>query len=132
MATALPAPPLPVRVAAGIVGAEALLGLVMAVVFGVGSEGSLGARIGEASYFLILAVALGACAVLLWRGHSGARTPAIVAQLLLVPVIYSTLGNGDLLVGIPSLLVVVGTFLLLISEPSRRWAVGADTTARGE
>lgn len=125
-------PPLPVRIAAAVVGLEALLGLAMAVVFAVASEGSVGARIGEASYFLLIAVALGFCALFLWRGRAGARTPSIVTQLLLVPVIYATLGNGDLLLGIPALLVVVGTFLLLVSEPSRRWAVGADSAARGE
>jgi uncharacterized membrane protein YhaH (DUF805 family) len=124
--------PTPVRIAAGLVGLEGLAGLVMAVVFGVWSEGSVGSRIGEASYFLLVAVALGCCAVLLFRGHHGARTPAIVTQLLLVPVVYTTLGSGQIVVGIVALLFVVGTFLLLISEPSRRWAVGADEASRSE
>jgi hypothetical protein len=124
-------PPVQVRVAAGLVGLEGLLGLAMAVVFGFWSEGGLGARIGEASYFVILGVALVACAFFLYRGRHGARTPAIVVQLLLVPVVYTTLGGGQIVVGIVALLFVVGTFMLLVSEPSRRWAVGADEQARG-
>jgi len=125
-------PPVQVRAAAGLVGLEGLLGLVMAVVFGIWSEGGLGARIGEASYFVILGGALALCAWFLYQGRHGARTPAIVAQLLLVPVVYTTLGSGQILVGIAALLFVVGTFMLLISEPSRRWAVGADEDSRSE
>ncbi|GAA1875802.1 hypothetical protein GCM10009836_66360 [Pseudonocardia ailaonensis] len=125
-------PPRPVQVAAGIVGAEGLLSLVVAGVFAVASEGGVGARIGEASYFVIIGAALVFCAAALFRGRSGARTPAIVAQLLLVPVVYSTLSSGQLLIGIAALVVVVGTFLLLVSEPARRWSMGIDQRRRGD
>ncbi|MCE0766384.1 hypothetical protein LWC35_26280 [Pseudonocardia kujensis] len=126
------APPVQVRAAAGVVGLEGLIGLGAAVVFGIASEGGLGARLGEASYFVLLGGALLLCAVLLWRGRHGARTPSIVAQLLLVPFVYSQLAEGRLGIGIVALLVVVGTFLLLVSEPARRWSMGADERSRAE
>ena len=57
-------------------------------------------------------------------GGGGARTPAIVTQLLLLPVVYSLIGpSQELVLGIVSGVYVVGTFLLLISEPSRRWSM---------
>lgn len=126
------APPVQVRAAAAVVGLEGLVGLGAAVVFGVASEGGLGDRIGEASYFVLLGGALLLCAVLLWRGRHGARTPSIVAQLLLVPFVYSQLAEGRLAIGIVALLLVVGTFLLLVSEPARRWSMGADERSRAE
>jgi hypothetical protein len=60
----------------------------------------------------------------LLRGKRWARTPAIVAQLLLLPVVYSLIGpSQQLVLGILAGLVVIGTFLLLISEPSRTWSM---------
>ena len=56
-------------------------------------------------------------------GRRGARTPAIVTQLLLLPVVYSLIGpSQQLLLGIAAGIDVVATFLLLISERSREWA----------
>ncbi|WP_345377900.1 hypothetical protein [Pseudonocardia yuanmonensis] len=126
------APPVQVRAAAAVVALEGLVGLAAAVVFGVASEGGLGARLGESSYFVLLGAALLFLAVLLWRGRPGARTPSIVAQLLLVPFVYSQLAEGRLAIGVVALLLVVGTFLLLVSEPARRWSIGADERSRSE
>ncbi|GAA4675359.1 hypothetical protein GCM10023215_04050 [Pseudonocardia yuanmonensis] len=120
------------RAAAAVVALEGLVGLAAAVVFGVASEGGLGARLGESSYFVLLGAALLFLAVLLWRGRPGARTPSIVAQLLLVPFVYSQLAEGRLAIGVVALLLVVGTFLLLVSEPARRWSIGADERSRSE
>ena len=59
-------------------------------------------------------------------GRRGARTPAIVTQLLLLPVVYSLIGpSRQLLLGIAAGIYVVVTFLLLISERSREWVDGA-------
>jgi hypothetical protein len=57
-------------------------------------------------------------------GRRGARTPAIVTQLLLLPVVYSLIGpSQQLVLGIAAGVYVIGTFLLLISERSRMWAL---------
>ncbi|GAA4549408.1 hypothetical protein [Pseudonocardia xishanensis] len=125
-------PPVQVRAAAVLVGVEALLGVVTAVLYVFFTGRGIGTRLVEASYFALIGAALAAVAVLLYRGRHGARTPAIVTQLLLIPMIYNSLSTGDLVVGFVALFFVVGTFLLLISEPSRRWVLGADEESRSE
>lgn len=79
-------------------------------------------QLGEAGYFAVIGAALLAVAIGLARGRRWARTPAIVTQLLLLPVVYSLLGpSRQLLLGGAALLVVGSAFLLLLSEPVRRW-----------
>jgi peptidoglycan/LPS O-acetylase OafA/YrhL len=115
-----------VLLAGGIVGAQGLVGVAVALVFLVRAIGSgaPGAGIAEAVYFLLVGGAVLFAGTGLLRGKRWARTPAIVAQLLLLPVVYSLIGpSQQLLLGILVGLVVIGTFLLLISEPSRRWSM---------
>jgi hypothetical protein len=115
-----------VLLAGGIVGAQGLVGVAVALVFLVRAIGSgaPGAGIAEAVYFLLVGGAVLFAGTGLLRGKRWARTPAIVAQLLLLPVVYSLIGpSQQLLLGILAGLVVIGTFLLLISEPSRRWSM---------
>jgi hypothetical protein len=66
-------------------------------------------------------------------GRRWARTPAIVTQLLLLPVVYSLIGpSRQLVLGIVAGAFVVTTFMLLISERSREWSMGLDLPdARG-
>ena len=119
-------PPRQVLLAGGIVGAQGLVGVAVALVFLVRAIGSgaPGAGIAEAVYFLLVGGAVLFAGTGLLRGKRWARTPAIVAQLLLLPVVYSLIGpSQQLLLGILAGIVVIGTFLLLISEPSRRWSM---------
>jgi len=53
-----------------------------------------------------------------------ARTPAIVLDLLLIPVGFSVITSGLAVIGIPVLLLAGGTVALLL-EPSTRAALGA-------
>lgn len=124
-------PPVPenVRVAGWLVGLQGLVAVVVAVVLGVRSFGGDPARlyygIAESGIFLLLGAAVAGIGYGLVRGVHGCRTPAIVIQLLLLPVIYSLLGPSRQLVwGIVCGLLVLLTFLLLISEQSRRWSMG--------
>jgi hypothetical protein len=112
-----------------MVGVEALLGLAFAVALVIGAIGAdrPGPLLGEAAYFLIIGAALVAVAVGLVIGRRWARTPAIVTQLLLLPVVYSLIGpSHQLVLGIVAGVFVVGTFMLLISERSRTWSMGLD------
>lgn len=85
------------------------------------------AVLGEAGLFVAAgAVVLGA-GVGLVAGRRWARTPAIVTQLLLLPVVYSLIGpSRQLVLGIAAGAYVVATFLLLISERSRAWSLDLD------
>ena len=123
-------PPTPVRAAGALVGLEALAAAAFTAVLAARSgaaELGVGAVLAEAGFFLLVAVALGVVAAGLWTGRRWARTPAIVTQLLLLPAVYSLLGpSHQLLIGLVAGAVVVAAFLLLISERSRAWSMGAE------
>ena len=125
------AAPQNVRVAGVLVALQGAVGAVFGVVLAVralaGSGPAVGYGLAEAGFFLLIGAAVVAVGGALVRGHRGARTPAIVVQLLLLPVVYSLIGPSHQLVwGIVTGLVVVLTFLLLISDQSRRWSMGDD------
>jgi hypothetical protein len=125
--------PRQVRLAGVLVGVQGLLAAGFAVALVVRAltvEGSgLLVRdiVGEAGYFVLVGAALVAVGLGLVAGRRWARTPAIVTQLLLLPVVYTLIGpSRQLLLGIVAGLYVAGTFLLLISEPAKVWAMGLD------
>lgn len=128
-AGARPVVPENVRVAGVLVGVQGVVGVVVSVVLGVRALGAAGAGsyygLGEAAFFLVLAGGVAGIGYGLFRGVHGCRTPAIVLQLLLFPVIYYVLGpSRQLFWGIVCGLYVLFTFLMLISEQSRRWSMG--------
>jgi len=118
------APPPQIRVAGVLVGLQGVAAVVFAVLVGIqASAQPLGSVLGEVGYFAIIGIALVFIGAALVTGRRGARTPAIVTQLLLLPVVYSLIGpSRQLLLGIAAGVYVVATFLLLISERSRVWA----------
>ena len=125
--------PRQVRLAGVLVAIQGLLGLGFAVALTVRALTVEGAGlpvrdiVGEAGYFVLIGAALVAVGAGLVAGRRWARTPAIVTQLLLLPVVYTLLGpSRQLLLGIVAGVFVAGTFLLLISEASRAWAMGLD------
>lgn len=118
------------RIAGGLVALQGLASAGFAVVVGIGaaqSSVSLTALLAETGYFLLIGVALIAVGIGLVLGKRWARTPAIVTQLLLLPVVYNLIGpSQQLLLGIVAGLFVFATFMLLISEASRVWSMGLD------
>ena len=87
-------------------------------------QAGIGAVLGEAGYFALIGAALLFVAFGLVTGRRWARTPAIVTQLLLLPVVYSLIGpSQQLLIGLATGAVVFATFMLLISERSRAWSM---------
>jgi hypothetical protein len=122
------APPAPVRLAGALVGLQALVAaaFTVALVARAGST-TLGVRpvLGEAGFFLVVALALAAVAVGLLTGRRWARTPALVTQLLLLPVVYSLIGpSRQPLLGLACGVVVFAAFMLLLNERSRAWSMG--------
>ena len=123
------APPTPVRVAGVLVGLQALAAAVftgaLVVRAGAASTG-VGPVLGEAGFFLLVTAAVAAVAAGLLTGRLWARTPALVTQLLLLPIVYSLLSSRQLLIGLGCGVVVFAAFMLLINERSRRWSMGDD------
>jgi hypothetical protein len=86
-----------------------------------------GHLLGEIGFFLVVGGAVLAAGAGLCAGRRWARSPAIVTELLLLPVVYSLLGpSRQVLLGVLAGAWVLTAFLLLISERSRRWSMGVD------
>ena len=117
-------PPPQIRVAGLLVGLQGVAAVAFAILVGIqDSTLPLGSVLGEVGYFAVIGIALTLIGAALATGRRGARTPAIVTQLLLLPVVYSLIGpSRQLLLGIAAGIYVVVTFLLLISERSREWS----------
>ncbi len=124
------APPAPVRAAGVLVGLQALAAgaFTVALLVRAGTASAhLGLVLGEAVFFLLVTVALGAVAAGLLTGRRWARTPALVTQLLLLPVVYSLIGPSRQVVpGLVAGAVVFAAFMLLLNERSRLWSMGFD------
>lgn len=126
-----------VRAAGWLVGVEGLLGVAFAVVLLVsrlGGTDQVGNLVAEAVFFLIMGLAVAAVGAGLVLGRGWARTPAIVVQLLLLPVVYSLLGPAEqIAAGVAAGAVVITALLLLINERAKVWSMdlhgGADDTA---
>jgi hypothetical protein len=127
-------PPGPVRAAAGLVGLQGLVAVGFAgyLVVAGGQAQQLSGVLAESGMFLLIAAALLWVAAGLLRGRFWARTPAIVVQLLLLPLAYSLLvPSRQVLAGAVTGVVVVAALLLLLSAPARDWAQDHDTARRG-
>ena len=123
-------PPPQVRLAGALVGLQGLAGVGAAVailVRALAADALSGALLGEIGFFLLIGGAVLAVGAGLLRGRRWARSPAIVTQLLLLPVVYSLLGpSRQVLLGVLSGACVLAAFLLLISERSRAWSMDLD------
>jgi hypothetical protein len=96
-----------------------------------GAEVGVRAAAAEAGFFALVTAGLGAVAAGLLRGRPLARTPAIVTQLLLLPVVYSLLGpSHQLVLGLACGALVFAALMLLLHERSRRWAAGEGSDGR--
>jgi hypothetical protein len=127
-------PPGQVRVASALVAVQGLATL--------GFAGYLAARaraaaigvpavLGEAGLFLLIGLALLAVARGLWRGTAWPRTPAIVVQILLLPLAYSLLlPSGQPVPGGVVAALVLSILGLLMCRPAKSWSLRLDDRRR--
>jgi hypothetical protein len=117
--------PLPVRVAAVVVclqGLAVLAAAVWLVVLELRGESQLGNVYAEAGFFALMAAAVLACGVALLLGKQGARTPAVVIQVLLLGVAWYAIGPSSRPeYGIPVAVVAIATLVLLLGAAARNW-----------
>ena len=130
---ALVRPPTPVRLAAGIVAAEAVGLLVAAAVLVAktvtGHPASVGRALVGAALAVFGAAVLALCARGLMHLRYAARTPVIVLQLLALPVGYSlAFQAGRVGYGGPVLVAALAVLYLLFTPPARA-ALDRDLTA---
>lgn len=120
--------PRPVRAAGvlvvlqGLAGVAIAGGLLVASVRGSSSPVPVGATAAWLAGFGAILVAVG---VNLVRGRHGARTPAVVAQLLLLGACWYAAGpSSQPAYGIPAAAFCVAVLVLLFCPSALRWATG--------
>lgn len=118
--------PLTIRAAGGAVAVQGAAAVVVAVVLlirTVGTNGnSASVGYGTAGLFVVLGGGVLAAGVVLARSMPGGRGPALVVQVLLLPVAWSLLTASDqVIAGVVLGLVALGIIVLLLAGPSRRW-----------
>ncbi|EME51580.1 hypothetical protein G352_25362 [Rhodococcus ruber BKS 20-38] len=119
--------PSTVRAAGGLVVLEGVIAIGFAVVSVVraltgGHDQTVGNGYGLALWLGILFGAVLAAGIALLRGKRWGRAVAIVAQLLLLPVVWSLLTDShQVLLGILLALIVVPALVLLFAPPTTRW-----------
>lgn len=113
-----------------LVGLQGLAGVAIAVgllVLAVGGRTGPVPIVATAAWMAGFGVILLAISVNLVRGRHGARTPAIVAQLLLLGVCwYATGPSSQPAYGVPVGVFCVAILVLLFCPPALRWATGRD------
>lgn len=126
--------PSAIRTAGALAVTEGAAGIVLAVamVVLVGS-GMLGLAtvLATAGFFALLAAGVVVVGVGLLRGRRWARAPAIVVQVLLLPVAYTLLSGGQrgalgVLAGLATGAVVIVSLVLLLSRAAKAWAAALD------
>jgi hypothetical protein len=134
MTPAGPDAPRPVRAAGVLVLLQGLVGVVfggwllVAALRGSTGPVPIGATAAWMIGFAVILLAVGANLV---RGRHGARSPAIVAQLLLLGVCwYATGPSSQPAYGIPAAAFCVAVLMLLFCAPARRWAADAHSATR--
>ncbi|HEU0129114.1 MAG TPA: hypothetical protein VFQ48_10990 [Pseudonocardiaceae bacterium] len=126
--TAAPAAPRPVRVAGVLVGLQGLAGVVIGVgllVLAAGGGSGPVPIVATAVWFAGFGAILLAIGVNLVRGRHGARSPAIVAQLLMLGVCWYAAGPSSRpAYGVPAATFCVVVLVLLFCPPALRWTTG--------
>ncbi|WP_050064711.1 hypothetical protein [Rhodococcus sp. RD6.2] len=118
--------PATVRWAGGLVTLEGAVAVVIAVVLVIrgllGHDQDAANPYGTAAWFVILGGAVLAGGVALLRGRRWGRAIAVVAQLLLLPVVWSLLTDSHRpVLGVLLGIVVVPALVCLFSSPTSRW-----------
>ncbi|MGW0044054.1 hypothetical protein [Rhodococcus sp. NPDC003348] len=127
--------PATVRWAGGLVTFEGAVAVVVALVLVIrgllGHDQDAANPYGTAAWFVILGGAVLAAGLGLLRGRRWGRAIAVVAQLLLLPVVWSLLTDSHRpVLGVLLGVVVVPALVCLFSAPTSRWMAeeyGGDT-----
>ncbi len=129
------APPITLWVAIGALIVEALGALAVAVLLAAAalteSAVSTASAIGTVVVVVLLAVLFAALARLLAKRSRGARGPALVLQLLLIPIGWYIARGGTPWVGVPLLVVVILGVIGLLA-PATRAELGIGLPGRDE
>jgi hypothetical protein len=120
-----PATPTTVRAGGIIVGLQGLAGIAFAIAVLV-QPGVLTTRdrLGEAGFFAVMAAAVIGFGIALVLGKRGARSPAVLIELLLLGIAgYATVPSSRPEYGIPVAVLCLLALYLLLNTRGRAWAM---------
>jgi hypothetical protein len=118
-------PPRPVQIAGVLVLVEAAGLLALAgttLISGLTEDIAVGRTLAQTAYYVVLALAIAACARGVLRGRRWGRTPCLIVQIVLVAVgVWLIAPSGQF--GWGTALIALGgiTGYLLISKPANAW-----------
>lgn len=119
--------PRSVRAGALLVGLQGAAGVVVAIGLLVSGSTGLALMLATAVWFAGFGGILLAVAVSLARGRRSARTPAIVAQILLLGVSWYAAGpSAQPAYGVAAAVLCVAVLVLLCCPPAQQWTTGSD------
>jgi hypothetical protein len=111
--------PVGLRLAAGLVGLEAVSLLVLAgVEVGSLDYGRLALGLTTTAFFVLYAVALGACAYGLWHCKRWSRSPVVLTQLIGLGVAWSFFGGSTVWVTIVLGSLAIATLVCILLPAS--------------
>lgn len=132
MNTAELAVPRAIRVAGVLVMLQGLAGVAAAtevIISAMGESTGPVPVVATAAWLAVLGAFVLAVGAYLARGRHGARTPAIVTQILLLGVSWYAAGpSSQPALGVPAAVFCVAVLVLLFCPPSVHWAIGQDRT----
>jgi hypothetical protein len=125
------AAPRTVRGAGLLVGLQGLAGIAFAIavlIRALAGASTPGNNLyGQAAYFAVIGGAVLAVGVALTLGKTWARSPAVVAEIILLGIAWYALGpSGRPEIGVPVAALAVLVLVLLFRAPSRQWALGEE------
>lgn len=125
-------PPVPVRVAAALVGLQGAVGLAAAVVYLVrgleGADQHIVSGFGNAAWFVIIGLAVATAGWALWTGRRWGRGIAVFTQLLILPVTwYAGVGSHRWVYALPIAALSIAVLALLFSPATLRWLTRGDS-----
>lgn len=105
-------------------GLQGAVGIVVAISLLLGGSSGPALMLATAGWFAGFGAGLLAVGTSLIRGRRGARTPAIVAQILLLGVSWYAAGpSSQPVFGVPVAILCVAVLVLLFCPPASRWAL---------
>lgn len=118
-------PPRPVQLAGVLVLVESLGLLVLSgttLVSGLTEDIAVGRTLAQTAYYVVLAVALAACAGAVLRGRRWGRTPCFIVQIVMVAIgVWLIAPSGQFGWGIALIALGGVTGYLLVSRPANAW-----------
>ena len=118
-------PPRPVQIAGILVLLEAVGLLVLAgatLVSGLTEDIAVGRTLAQTAYYVVLALALAACAGGVLRGRRWGRTPCLIVQIVLLAIgVWLIAPSGQIGWGIALIVIAGVTGYLLVSKPANAW-----------